>query len=149
MEFVWKMKTRIKIITIVVIVIAVIVLILAGLPVVMTMTIILCDGKIMSQDDCGNYLEEKYLKLPQAIHFRDMYPDPPGLGFETINFKAVRISATSSMEEKRVADLVINLEDSSMVYRCYDFNLSEDDHITVDITNPTIDDMSNNYCLKK
>ena len=77
-----------------------------------------------------------------------MYPDPTGLGFEAINFKVVKASDTL-MQDKRDADSVISLEDSSMVYRCYDFNLSEEKHIPVDITIPTIDDMNSNYCLKK
>lgn len=112
-----------------------------------TMTIIACDDQILSQDDCKNYLDEKYSKSPQVIHFKEMYPGITGLSFTTINFKAVSVSATSMMNEKRFADLEINLEDFSSRHRCADFNLPDDDHITVDIANPTIEDMNNNYCL--
>lgn len=136
------MKTRYKISIIIPIVIVILFFLLPA-----TYLPIICDDKILGQDDCGNYLEEKYSKLSQVEHFREMYPDPPGLGFKTIMFKAVSAIATSSMEEKRIADLEINLEDSTITYRCYDLTMSHDDHITVDITNPTIEDMNNNYCL--
>ncbi len=113
-----------------------------------TMTVILCDDRILNLDDCGDYLQEKYLKLPAVQHFREMYPDPPGLGFKSTLFKAVSISATSSMEKKKIADLEISLENPSIIYRCYDVVLSNDQHIAVEIINPTINDMNNNYCLE-
>jgi len=112
-----------------------------------TMSVILCDDKILNLDSCGDYLEEKYSKLSSVKHFREMYPDPPGLGFKSNMFQAVSVIATSSMEEKQVAELEINLKNSSITYRCYDLNFSDDNSITVHITNPTTDDMDGNYCL--
>jgi hypothetical protein len=136
------MKSRYKIIIITIVIIIGIYMVLPP-----TMTVILCDDRILGLDDCGPYLEEKYLKLPLMQQFREMYPDPPGLGFKSTMFKAVSIFTMSSMEEKKIADLEINLDDLSATYRCYDVALPHDEHVTVDITNPTIDDMNNNYCL--
>ncbi|WP_420545535.1 hypothetical protein [Nitrosopumilus sp.] len=114
-----------------------------------TMTVILCDDKTLNLDDCGPYLEEKYSDMPEVRHFRELYPDPPGLGFASDKFKAISVSATSSMEEKRLAELEISLEDYTITYRCYDHNLSDEKAVTVAIASPTIEDMNNNYCLEK
>ena len=114
-----------------------------------TMTVILCDDQTLNLDDCGPYLEEKYSNLPEVRQFRELYPDPPGLSFASDKFKAINVSATSSMEEKRLAELEISLEDYIITYRCYDHNLPDEKAVTVTITNPTLEDMNNNYCLEK
>jgi len=113
-----------------------------------TMTVILCDDKTLNLDDCGPYLEEKYSNLPEVIHFRELYPDPPGLGFASDTFKAVSVSATSSMEEKRFAELEISLEYSTITYRCHDHNLPDEKAVTVAIASPTLEDMDDNHCLE-
>jgi len=138
------MKTRYKIpIVVAIIMVALFVL----LPV--TYKPIICDDGMLSLDDCGPYLNEKYSKLSIVEHFMGKYPDTGGLGFRSSVFMADRVTATSSLEEKRAASIEVNLEDSSVTYRCYDLNLSEDDHVTDDITNPTVEDIDNNFCWEK
>ena len=114
-----------------------------------TMTVILCDGQTLNLDDYGPYLKEKYSNIPEVRQFRESYPDAPGLGFTSNMFKAISLSATSSMEEKRFAELEISLEDSTIKYCCYDYNLHGEKAITVAIASPTLEDMNNNYCLEK
>lgn len=113
-----------------------------------TMTVILCDDQTLGLDDCGPYLEKKYSNLPEVRHFRELYSDPPGLGFASNMFKAVSVSATSSMEEKRFAELEISLEDFTITYRCHDHNLPDEKAVTVAIASPTLEDMDDNHCLE-
>ena len=137
------MKTRYKISIIVVIIL---IAFYVMLPV--TYRPILCDDRILPSDDCGEYLDEKYSKLSIIEHFMKKYPESGGLGFRSSMFMADRVTGTSSLEEKRMASIEINLEDSSITYQCYDLNL-EVDYVTINIENPVNEDIDNNYCLKK
>ena len=134
------MKSRYKI-AIIMIVIAI------GIFIVLppTMTVILCDDLLLGLDDCGSYLEEKYLKLPLVQHFKEMYSDPPGLGFSSDRFNAVGVSASSILADKIFVFLEIDLNDSTITYECQNHNLG-DEYLIVKIKNPTIEDLDNNDC---
>ena len=110
-----------------------------------TMTVILCDDKILNLDDCGDYLEEKYLRLPLVQHFKEMYFAPPGLGFSSDKFKAVKMSAYSILADKIFVFLEIDLNDLTVTYEYQNHNFG-DDYLIVKIENPTIEDLDNNDC---
>lgn len=135
------MKTRYKII---IITVSVIIGIYVMLP--PTMTVILCDDRIMNLDDCGDYLQEKYSKQPVFEHFADMYPEAGGLAFKSEMFKAESVFASSTLDNKIFAFLEMNLNDSTFHYACQNHNLG-DDYVIIELEDITIPDLDNNNCI--
>ncbi len=135
------MKTRYKI---VIVTVAVIIGIYVMLP--PTMTVILCDDRILNLDDCGDYLQEKYSKQPMFKHFADMYPEAWGIAFKSGMFKAESVFASSILDDKIFAFLEMNLNDSTFHYACQNHNLG-DDYVIVELENITISDLDENNCI--
>lgn len=134
------MKTRYKISIIITVITLGIIIVLPP-----TMTVILCDDLILNQDECWKHLTEKYLKLPIVQHFKETYPDPPGLGLTTDRFQAVGVTASSILADKIFVFLEIDLKDLTVTYICQNHNLG-DDYLIVELVNPTIEDIDNNDC---
>ena len=135
------MKTRYKI---TIVIVAVVIGIYVMLP--PTMTVILCDDKILNLDDCGEYLQEKYSKQTMFKHFADSYPDARGLGFKSGMFRVESIFASSTLDDKIFASLEMNLNNSTFHYACQNHNLG-DDYVIVELENITIQDLNDNNCI--
>ena len=136
------MKTRYKIVIITLIV-------FAGSYVMLppTMTVILCDDRILNLDDCGDYLQEKYSKHPVFEHFAGMYPDAEGIAFKSSMFKAESVFASSILDDKIFVFLEMDLNDSTFHYACQNHNLGDDDYVIVELENATISDLDENNCI--
>ena len=135
------MKTRYKIVIITAIA-------LVGIYVMLppTWVVILCDDRILSLDDCGPYLDEKYSKLLMFEHFTDMYLDVSALGFSSDRFQAITINASVILDDKIFAFLDFDLNDSTFTYACQNHNLG-DDYLIVELENITIQDLDDNNCI--
>jgi len=136
------MKTRLKILIAIIMIVVAIGIYMLLPP---TMKVILCEDRILNPDDCGPYIEEKYLKLPIVQHFKETYPDPPGLGFSFDRFKVVGVTASSILADKIFVFLKIDLNDMTVTYICQNHNLG-DDYLIVELVNPTIEAINNNDC---
>jgi len=135
------MNTRYKILIIAAIVIIGIYMVLPP-----TMTVILCDDRILGLDDCRDYLQEKYSKQPMFEHFADIYPEARGLAFKSEMFRAESVFASSILDEKIFAFLEMNLNDSTFHYACQNHNLG-DDYVIAELENITIPDLDENNCI--
>ena len=131
------MKIRYKISIIVAVVSMVLFLVI---PVMSTP--IICEDKILYQDDCWSYLDGKYKTIPVVSYFLKI-SDYKGLGMTVENFQAKTLSV-SSIEGKLISHMEIDTATSTIIYKCMALENGED--IFVNIENPTIDDIDNNRC---
>ena len=134
------MKSKYKISIIVIVIIVGIYIVLPP-----TWTVILCDDQFLGLDACGDYLQEKYSKLPIVEYFVSAYPDPGDLSFTSDKFKVVSVSASSILTNKIFVFLEINLDDLTVTYTCQNHNLGKD-YLVMEIINPTIEDLNDNNC---
>ena len=135
------MKTRYKIS---IAIVAIIVGIYMVLP--PTWTVILCDDQILNLDNCVDYLQEKYSKLPMFKHFAEMYPDAEGLYITSSRFNAESVGGSSTLDDKIFAFLEMNLNDSTFHYACQNHNLG-DNYVIIELENITIQDLDDNNCM--
>ena len=106
---------------------------------------LICDDRILSLDDCGNYLEEKYTKLPIMKHFMEIYPEASGLGSSFQWYQVQTVTAGAILEDKNYASLEFHLSNSSTIYRC-EKHTKEEYRLLSIVVNPTIDDLNENNC---
>ena len=106
--------------------------------------LVLCDDKLLPLDECKLYLNEKYSQLPIIAHFLEKYDATGGLGLHLSMFNVDGIYS-QILEEKQVASIEMSLKTSSITYQCQD--LTRPAYLViVNMTNPTIEDIDNNYC---
>ena len=101
----------------------------------------ICDDKILNSDQCHKYLNEKYKAIPVVSHFLKI--SDYELGMRVENFKVTKIGA-SSLEDKLLSNMEIDIETSTITYKCV--ALEDNENVFVEIENPSVEDIDNNRC---
>ena len=104
--------------------------------------LLVCQDRLLNSDQCHTYLNEKYMQIPAASHFLKI-SDYEGFGMTVENFQVKTLSA-SSIEDKLIASMDIDIKADTIVYKCV--ALEDDSNVFVQIEDPTVRDIENNLC---
>ena len=103
---------------------------------------LICQDRLLNSDQCTEYLNEKYKRVPAASHFLQI-SDYQHFGMTIENFQVTKLGA-ASIENRLLSAMTIDLKAETMVYSCT--ALEDNENVFVRIENPTVQDIDNNRC---